>query len=106
MPGIEHFARRQREAERLAAETRLRGADFRTVSESLQLMFQMMKADAEERGGRWAVNAEYLATLRPFIENPTLETAVALVTALPSMWDTFDSSKKPFGDLLVSDEAK
>jgi len=75
-------------------EARLRGSNFPWVRDCLALMFQQAKEEGEAQGGYYAFKTEYLMAIRPFMESPTLENAIALLRAEPSLWPPFEESKK------------
>ncbi|MBI3805690.1 MAG: hypothetical protein HY282_18215 [Nitrospirae bacterium] len=75
---------------------KLQGADFQWVHETIALMFQMTEEEAKQQGGYYAYKTEFLEVLRPFMANPCLETAIALLNAEESLLSVFEQSKHPF----------
>jgi hypothetical protein len=59
-------------------------------------MFEVAKEEGAQQGGRYFFKTGFVDVLRPFMANPCLETAVALLNAEPSLWSVFEQSKHPF----------
>jgi len=94
MPGIESFRRRDKDSASSWA-AKLEGANFQWARETLALMFEIAEGEAKQKGGRYAYKTEFFDALRPFMSNPCLETAVALLNAEASLWSVFEQSKHP-----------
>jgi hypothetical protein len=95
MPDSEPSKRKDRNDDTSAWENKLEGANFQWVGETIALMFQIAEQEAKEQDGYHVYKAEYLEALGRFIESPCLETAIALLEAVPSLWSVFEQSKDP-----------
>lgn len=59
-------------------------------------MLQMGEKEAKQEVGAYFYKIKFLEALRPFMANPCLETAVALLNSEESLWWVFERSKHPF----------
>ena len=76
---------------------KLEGADFQWAKETIAMMFQIADEEANKKGQTVVYKNDYLDALRPFMENPCLQTAVAIFDTNPSLWsvlgNVFEKSK-------------
>jgi hypothetical protein len=93
MPGIESFRRRDKDSPSHWA-AKLEGANFQWAREIIAGMFETAEEEAQ-RDGRYVCKAEFFHALRPFLANPCVETAVALLNAEERLWNIFEQSKHP-----------
>ena len=74
-------------------EKRLSGVNFHWVRDCFELLFQQARDEGEAMGGRYAFKSEFLILVRPFIANPSMETAIPILKAEPALWEPFEQSK-------------
>jgi hypothetical protein len=94
MPGIESYTRRDKDSPSPWA-AKLEGANFEWARDTIALMFHIAEEEGTQRGGHYSVKTNFFEALRPFLENPCLETAIALLNFEGSLWSVFEQSKHP-----------
>jgi hypothetical protein len=94
MPGIESYTRRDKDSPSPWA-AKLEGANFQWARATIALMFDIAEEEGAQLGGRYCIKTNFFEALRPFLENPCLETAIALLNFERSLWSVFEQSKHP-----------
>lgn len=75
----------------------LRTCDFEMTACEVRNMLKMWKHEAASREEEPYYNAEFLAVLYPFLESPSLDTAVSLLEVAPATYSLFEKCS-PGGD--------
>jgi hypothetical protein len=71
----------------------LAGCDFTAARNDMARMFAMARHEAQAKGGEYYYKQEFARVVQPFLDEPSLETAINLLNFFPDLYSFFEMSK-------------